>query len=128
MKHNITAIRRIRKTDNNRIARSVVPCMSVLTFFAILCLCPHVFACRACGATIVNRTDEIKEGDVGTGAGLFEIKKVGDEFVFSLSRCFIYSFIIIIGYCQHPTHFSLHFFPAELSIYEGFIFTLANFV
>ena len=56
MKHNITAIRRLRKTDNNRIA-------------------------RATGATIVNRTDEIKETDIGTGAGLFEIKKVGDECV-----------------------------------------------
>ena len=41
----------MRKSDNNRIA-------------------------RACGATIVNRTDELKEDDVGTGAGLFEIKKV----------------------------------------------------
>lgn len=48
---NITAVRRVRKSDNNRIA-------------------------RACGATIVNRTEELKEEDVGTGAGLFEIKKV----------------------------------------------------
>lgn len=47
----ISALRRLRKSDNNRIA-------------------------RACGATIVNRTDELKEEDVGTGAGLFEIKKV----------------------------------------------------
>lgn len=54
VKNDITAIRRIRKTDNNRIA-------------------------RACGATIVNRTEELKEEDVGTGAGLFEISKFGDE-------------------------------------------------
>lgn len=54
VKNGITAIRRIRKTDNNRIA-------------------------RACGATIVNRTEELKEEDVGTGAGLFEISKIGDE-------------------------------------------------
>lgn len=54
VKNGITAIRRIRKTDNNRIA-------------------------RACGATIVNRTEELKEEDIGTGAGLFEIKKFGDE-------------------------------------------------
>ena len=54
MKANITAIRRVRKTDNNRIA-------------------------RACGATIVNRTEELKEEDVGMGAGLFEISKFGDE-------------------------------------------------
>ena len=47
----VTAIRRVRKSDNNRIA-------------------------RACGATIVNRTEELKEEDVGTKCGLFEIKKV----------------------------------------------------
>lgn len=47
----ISALRRLRKSDNNRIA-------------------------RACGATIVNRPDELKEEDVGTGAGLFEIRKV----------------------------------------------------
>ena len=34
---------------------------------------------RAIGATIVNRTEEIKEEDIGKGAGLFEIKKFGDE-------------------------------------------------
>jgi len=27
----------------------------------------------------VNRTEELKEEDVGTQAGLFEIKKFGDE-------------------------------------------------
>lgn len=47
-KAGITAIRRVRKSDNNRIA-------------------------RACGAQIVNRTDEIKEEDIGKGAGLFEV-------------------------------------------------------
>ena len=35
--------------------------------------------CRAVGATIVNRTDELKEEDVGTGCGLFSINKIGDE-------------------------------------------------
>ena len=34
---------------------------------------------RAIGATIVNRTEEIKEEDVGQGCGLFEIHKIGDE-------------------------------------------------
>lgn len=34
---------------------------------------------RACGATIVNRTDEIREDDIGTGAGIFEIRKIGEE-------------------------------------------------
>ena len=38
-----------------------------------------LFILRAIGATIVNRTEEIKEEDIGTGAGLFEIKKIGDE-------------------------------------------------
>ena len=51
VKAGITCIRRVRKSDNNRIA-------------------------RACGAVIANRTEELKEDDVGTGAGLFEIKKV----------------------------------------------------
>jgi T-complex protein 1 subunit gamma len=31
----------------------------------------------ATGATIVSRTDEIKESDIGLGAGLFDIRKVG---------------------------------------------------
>lgn len=62
MKANITAIRRLRKTDNDRIA-------------------------RACGATIVGRTDELKEDDVGTGAGLFEIKKIGDEYYCFITKC-----------------------------------------
>ena len=47
-KANITAFRRLRKTDNNRVA-------------------------RATGATIVSRTDEIREEDIGTGCGLFEM-------------------------------------------------------
>merc|ERR1719197_1411051 len=62
VKHNITAIRRVRKSDNNRIA-------------------------RACGAQIVNRCDEIKEEDIGTGAGLFEVKKLGDEYFAFVEEC-----------------------------------------
>ncbi|XP_047003488.1 T-complex protein 1 subunit gamma [Schistocerca americana] len=62
LKAGISAIRRVRKTDNNRIA-------------------------RACGATIVNRTDELKEDDVGTKAGLFEIKKFGDEYFSFITEC-----------------------------------------
>lgn len=61
-KNNITAIRRVRKSDNNRIA-------------------------RACGAQIVNRVDEIKEEDIGTGAHLFEIKKMGDEYFTFVTEC-----------------------------------------
>lgn len=56
VKANISCIRRVKKTDNNRIA-------------------------RATGATIVFRTDEIREEDIGTQAGLFEIQKIGDEYV-----------------------------------------------
>lgn len=62
MKAGITVIRRLRKTDNNRIA-------------------------RACGATIVNRTEELTEKDVGTKAGLFEIKKIGDEYFTFVTDC-----------------------------------------
>uniref|UniRef100_A0A182TLD8 T-complex protein 1 subunit gamma n=1 Tax=Anopheles melas TaxID=34690 RepID=A0A182TLD8_9DIPT len=62
MKAGITAIRRLRKTDNNRLA-------------------------RACGATIVNRTEELTEKDVGIGAGLFEIKKMGDEYFCFVTEC-----------------------------------------
>jgi len=62
LKAGITAIRRLRKTDNLRLA-------------------------RACNATIVNRTDELTEKDVGTGAGLFEIKKIGDEYFTFVTNC-----------------------------------------
>merc|ERR1719458_543269 len=61
-KAGITAIRRLRKSDNLRVA-------------------------RACGATIVNRTDEITEGDIGTGAGLFEVRKIGDEYFSFIEEC-----------------------------------------
>merc|ERR550525_1900066 len=61
-KAGITAIRRLRKSDNLRVA-------------------------RACGATIVNRTDEITEEDIGNGAGLFEVRKIGDEYFTFLEQC-----------------------------------------
>jgi T-complex protein 1 subunit gamma len=62
VKANITALRRVRKTDNNRIA-------------------------RATGATIVNRVDDLQESDVGTQCGLFEIEKIGDEYFTFLTEC-----------------------------------------
>ncbi|KAI9807151.1 MAG: T-complex protein 1 subunit gamma [Sarcosagium campestre] len=62
VKHNVTALRRVRKTDNNRIA-------------------------RATGATIVNRVDDLQESDVGTHCGLFEIEKVGDEYFTFMTKC-----------------------------------------
>lgn len=54
MKANVSAIRRVRKSDNNRIARAV-------------------------GATIVNRIEDLREVDIGTQCGLFHIEKLGDE-------------------------------------------------
>jgi T-complex protein 1 subunit gamma len=62
VKAGVTALRRVRKTDNNRIA-------------------------RATGATIVNRVDDIQASDVGTACGLFEIEKIGDEYFTFLTKC-----------------------------------------
>lgn len=62
LKAGITAIRRVRKTDNNRIA-------------------------RACGAIVVNRTEELREADVGTKCGLFEVRKIGDEYFTFVVEC-----------------------------------------
>lgn len=62
LKHNITALRRVRKTDNNRIA-------------------------RATGATVVNSVFDLTENDVGTQCGLFEISKIGDEYFTFLTKC-----------------------------------------
>merc|ERR1719245_2636539 len=61
-KAGVTAIRRLRKSDNLRVA-------------------------RACGATIVNRTDEITEEDIGLDCGLFEVRKIGDEYFTFLEQC-----------------------------------------
>ena len=44
MKQNVSCIRRLRKTDNNRVA-------------------------KVSGATIVNRAEELSEKDVGTEVG-----------------------------------------------------------
>ena len=62
MKNDITCIRRVKKMDNFRIG-------------------------RATGATIVNRPEELKESDVGTECGLFEIRKIGDEYFTYLIKC-----------------------------------------
>ncbi|KIL71196.1 hypothetical protein M378DRAFT_154685 [Amanita muscaria Koide BX008] len=61
-KNNISAIRRVRKSDNNRIALAV-------------------------GATIVNRVEDLRESDVGTQCGLFRIEKIGDEYFTFLDEC-----------------------------------------
>ena len=62
VKANITAIRRVRKSDNNRLA-------------------------KATGATIVHRPDELIESDVGTKCGLFEVRMIGDEYYAFIEEC-----------------------------------------
>lgn len=62
LKGNVSVIRRARKTDNNRIA-------------------------RVTGATIVNRTEELQESDVGTDCGLFVIRKISDEYFTFFEEC-----------------------------------------
>jgi len=62
LKHNITALRRARKTDNNRIA-------------------------RACGATIVNRVEDLMESHIGTQCGLFSIDKICDDYFAFFTKC-----------------------------------------
>ncbi|KAK0530494.1 T-complex protein 1 subunit gamma [Tilletia horrida] len=62
LKADITAIRRVRKSDNNRIA-------------------------RATGATIVNRVEDLRESDIGEKCGLFHIEKLGDEYFTFLEKC-----------------------------------------
>jgi len=62
LKDNISVIRRIRKTDNTRIA-------------------------RVTGARIVNRPEELVEEDVGKKCGLFDIRKIGDEYFTYFEEC-----------------------------------------
>ncbi|WFD31425.1 T-complex protein 1 subunit gamma [Malassezia sp. CBS 17886] len=62
MKADVTCIRRVRKSDNNRIA-------------------------RVTGAQIVNRVEDLRESDVGTRCGLFHIEKIGDEYFTFLEKC-----------------------------------------
>jgi len=62
MKANISVIRRLRKTDNNRIA-------------------------RATGARIGHRTEGLTEEDIGTNCGLFEVRKIGDNYWSFIEDC-----------------------------------------
>lgn len=59
---NVSVIRRLRKSDNIRVAKST-------------------------GGIIVSRVEELKEADVGTGASKFEIKKIGDEYFSFITGC-----------------------------------------
>lgn len=38
-------------------------------------------------AVLCGRPEEIKESDIGTGAGLFEVQKIGDEFYTFIVDC-----------------------------------------
>lgn len=63
LKHgNCSVFRRLRKTDNNRVA-------------------------RASGATIVNRPEELQESDVGTNCALFQVNKIGDDYFSFFTEC-----------------------------------------
>merc|ERR1719215_523511 len=62
LKANISCIRRVRKTDNNRIA-------------------------RVTGASICNRTEELTDAMVGTKCGLFTISKIAEEYFTFLTQC-----------------------------------------
>lgn len=62
LKGGVTALRRVKKSDNNRIA-------------------------RATGATIVNRVEDLKELDVGTRCGEFRVELIGDEYFTYLVKC-----------------------------------------
>jgi T-complex protein 1 subunit gamma len=55
VRHGVTALRRLRKSINVRVAKTT-------------------------GATIVTRPEELKESDVGTHCKLFSIDKYGDEY------------------------------------------------
>merc|ERR1712087_792319 len=62
LKANISVIRRVRKTDNNRIA-------------------------RVTGASICNRTEELTPEMVGTRCGSFKIARIGEEYFTFMTEC-----------------------------------------
>lgn len=62
VKAGVSCMRRLKKTDNVRIG-------------------------RVSGATIVNRVEELREEDIGTNAGLFEVRKIGDEYFAYIVKC-----------------------------------------
>ncbi|QLQ81127.1 hypothetical protein HG537_0E04820 [Torulaspora globosa] len=62
LKGGCSVLRRVKKSDNNRIA-------------------------RVTGATIVNRVEDLKESDVGVQCGSFRIELIGDEYFTFLDEC-----------------------------------------
>ncbi len=49
--------------------------------------CHKIFGRRTDPCLHFCRPEEIKESDIGTRAGLFEVTKVGDEFYTSIVQC-----------------------------------------
>jgi hypothetical protein len=70
--HQVHDLLLLRNTDNNRIA-------------------------RATGATIVHRPEEIRESDIGTRAGLFDVRKIGDEFFTFIVDCEVGALFAVDG-------------------------------
>jgi T-complex protein 1 subunit gamma len=62
IKAGITAMRRLKKSDNLGVA-------------------------GACGAAFVNRTEEITANDIVTGCGIFEVIKIGDKYLSFIEEC-----------------------------------------
>ncbi|KAH3685946.1 hypothetical protein WICPIJ_003068 [Wickerhamomyces pijperi] len=62
LKGGVSCLRRVKKSDQNRVS-------------------------RATGATIVNRVEDLKESDVGSKCGLFNIELIGDEYFTFLTEC-----------------------------------------
>lgn len=62
LKGGCSVLRRVKKSDNNRIA-------------------------RVTGATIVNRVEDLKESDVGVQCGSFRVELIGDEYFTFLDEC-----------------------------------------
>ena len=47
----------------------------------------HVSCSHVIGSMCACRAEEIKESDIGTRAGLFEVQKIGDEFFTFIVDC-----------------------------------------
>lgn len=58
----ITALRRVKKMDITRLS-------------------------KVCGAAVMSRVEEISEKHIGTNAGKFEVKSIGDEYFVFITEC-----------------------------------------
>lgn len=57
---------------------------------------------RATGASIVHRPEEIRESDIGTRAGLFDVRKIGDEFFTFIVDCKVLLSADLPCWITHP--------------------------